>query len=71
MTIVEQILTDVHAVLLAHFRHTWIIVTATAAICVAWAVGRTATTRSQSESKTDLFLTRRLVGMPKDMTALA
>jgi hypothetical protein len=71
MTIVEQILTDVHAVLLAHFRHTWIIVTATAAICVAWAVGRTATTRSKSESKTDLFLTRRLVGMPKDMTALA
>ena len=71
MTFVEQILTDVHAVLLAHFWRTWIIVTATAAICVAWAVGRTATTRSQSESKTDLFLTWRLVGMPKDMTALA
>jgi len=71
MTIVEQILTDVHAVLLAHFRHTWIIVTATSAICVAWAVGRTATTRSQSQRKTDLFLTWRLVGMPKDMTALA
>jgi hypothetical protein len=71
MTIVEQILNDVHAVLLAHFWRTWIIVTATAAICVAWAVGRTAKTTNRSESKANLYLSWRLVGTPRDVTALA
>jgi hypothetical protein len=71
MNIVEQILTDVHAVLLAHFRPTWIIMTATAAICVAWAVGRTAKTTNRSESKANLYLSWRLVGTPRDATALA
>jgi hypothetical protein len=71
MTIVEQILTDVHAVLLAYFRPTWIIVTATAAICVAWAVGRTAKTTNRSESKANLYLSWRLVRTPRDVTALA
>jgi hypothetical protein len=71
MTILEQILTDVHAVLLAHFWRTWIIVTAAVAICVAWAVGRTAKTTNRNESKANLHLSWRLVGTPRDVTALA
>jgi hypothetical protein len=71
MTFLVQILTDVYAVLLANFWRTWIIVTAAVAICVAWAVGRTAKTIHRSESKANLYLSWRLVGTPRDVTARA
>src|SRR6516165_11718707 len=69
MTFLVQILSDLPAMLIAHFWRTWIPLTAAVAIGVAWAVGRAAPPRSQSE--TNLILTRRPVGTPRGIAALA
>ena len=54
----------------AHFRLTWITLTAAAAICVAWAVGQAATSRSKGQSETNLMVWRQ-VGTPRGIASLA
>ena len=71
MSIYGRILYALQDTISAHFRLIWITLTTAAAIFVAWAVDRTAKTTNRSQSKANLYLSWRLVGTPRDVTALA
>ena len=66
----SQILRDLQSMLIAHFWPTWVTLTAAAAICVAWAVGKAAAPGGQSQYERHLVPTWRQVGTPGGIAAL-
>lgn len=69
MTFLVEILHHVHALLVSHFKPTWVALTATAALCVAGAVRQAP--KAATENEKNHVLVWRQIGTPGGIGVLA